>query len=112
MDKRSTIDLGLAFLGAFALTAGILVLYWWGESRAKALLHKCSQEHGFEILNSKELFFTSGPFGWGTSGRASVFRLRVRDRDGKERTVWVRCGSFFAGLIFDSTTEIEWEDAE
>lgn len=110
MDRQSTIEIIRASAVAGLLISGVLVIYRLVRSRTRAALQRCAKEHGFEILSCTERFLTSGPFCWGTSGRASVFRLRVRDRDGRERFVWVRIGTFFASVLFDDTTEIRWED--
>ena len=111
MDRQSAVEIIRASVVAGLLVSGVLVVYRLVKSRTKAALQRCAKEYGFEILSCTEKLFTSGPFGWGTSGRASVFRLRVRDLDGRERFVWVRIGTFFASVLFNDTTEIRWEDA-
>jgi hypothetical protein len=69
-------------------------------------------EGGFQILQFKKTNFTRrGPFDWWTNGpHQIIYHLRVRDRQGAERLVWVRCGSYFGGVLFSNKAEAKWEE--
>ena len=110
MDQQSIFEIARASVFAGVLVSLVIFGGRWIKSRQRSVFQKIAQEQGFEILNWEEKLFSSGPFGWGTCGRASVFRLKVRDRDRRERFIWIRCGSFWTSFPFDGTTEIRWEN--
>ena len=89
--------------------AGWLWLYIW---RARAVLRAWAGEGGFQILRFQRTNITGrGPFGWWTNGpHQAIYHIRVRDREGRERSCWVRCGSFFGGMLFSNKTEVKWDE--
>jgi hypothetical protein len=98
--------IALAVAAAFV---GWLWLYAW---RARAVLRGWAAESGFQILRFQKTNFTGrGPFGWWTNGpHQAIYHIRVRDREGRERACWVRCGSFFGGILFSNKTEVKWDE--
>jgi hypothetical protein len=101
MDSTATYLLPIAF------AAVVIVLFVWSFSRGRALLNHWAQENGFEILHSEFRMAGAGPFTW--TRNQIVYFVRVRDREGRERSGWVRCGSFWRG-IFSDKTEVRWKD--
>ena len=76
--------------------------------RARDLLEGWAEENGYEILESEQRLFRRGPYFW--SGRGQViYRVSVRDSAGVERLGWVRCGSWFAGVLSDKF-EHKWDE--
>ena len=75
--------------------------------RAQTLLKGWAEENGYEVLDSEHRLFRKGPYIWSGRGQA-VYRVWVRDRGGVERLGWVRCGSWFAGLLSDKV-ESQWD---
>jgi hypothetical protein len=85
---------------------------WLNVSRAKAILRSWAAEAGFQVLNFQMKYIDTGPFKWWTNGRGQVvYRVRVRDDSGKERSGWVRCGAHFGGVIFSKESEVRWDEA-
>lgn len=105
MAANSTLGYALLLPAATAL----VVYVAWCFSRSRSLLQRWASENGLQILDSK--LSPSGPPSWNwTSSRSqTVYFVRVRDNDGRERRGWVRCGSFWAG-VFSDKTEVRWED--
>jgi hypothetical protein len=105
MNSNSTFTYFLLIAAGVAL-AGYVV---WHFSRANSLLHRWADENGFQILQSETRTIFAGPFTWTSSRNQIVYFVRVRDREGRERSGWLRCGSFWSG-IFSDKTEIRWKD--
>lgn len=76
--------------------------------RAQTLLRGWAERNGYEILASEHRLFRKGPYIWSARGQA-VYRVRVRDGAGVERLGWVRCGSWFAGVLSDQV-ESRWDE--
>jgi hypothetical protein len=95
-------------MAAIVAFAGWLWLYIW---RARAVLRAWAAEGGFQILRFQKTNITGrGPFGWWTNRpHQAIYHIRVRDREGRERSCWVRCGSFFGGVLFSNKTEVKWD---
>jgi hypothetical protein len=85
---------------------------WLQIVRVRAALRAWANEGGFQIVGFKKKNLTNrGPFRWATnSPNQSIFHVRVRDREGKERTAWVRCGSYPGGVLFSKKVEVRWDE--
>jgi len=96
---------------ALVLITVFVGLYWLGNLRSKTILHKWAAENGFQLVSFDQKYMIgTGPFKWGTNGRGqTVYFIRVRDREGKERSGWIRCGSYLGGVWFSKQTEVSWE---
>ena len=81
----------------------------WHFSRSRSLLEQWATANGFQILDSEYRSFRRGPFFWTTSKSQTVYYVKVRDREGRTHSGWVRCGSWFLGLWSDRT-EVRWDD--
>lgn len=93
----------LVFVGATALTLA------WQRSRSDDLLDAWAEENGFEILERHRSWVARGPFFWTTSEGQTVQRIVARDRAGRVRSGWARCGSFMFGL-HSSEIDVRWDD--
>src|SRR5215470_5043593 len=87
----------IAFVAVAALIGWLSFYYWL----ARTVLRAWAAEGGFQILRFEKRNTTGrGPFNWWTnSPEQSIYHLRVRDREGRERTGWLRCGSYFGGVL-------------
>jgi len=88
-------------------------LFWWFDRRSKIILQKWAEENGFQITQKKQRYlFSTGPFKWWTNSRNQIiYAFRVRDREGRERSGWARCGSYFGGVFFSDQIEIRWDES-
>jgi hypothetical protein len=113
MQPQTTSDTVFAIIGG---VCGALVAVFFMSRlvamRMKAILNKWASENEVEIVMSRvKLFSFKGPFKWWTNGRGQmVCFLRVRGRDGQERSCWIRCGTTFGGIWLSSKTEVKWEE--
>jgi hypothetical protein len=103
------IILQIVVVSVFAvLFAGFL---FWFKASSKAILRKWAKENGFQIVKSRQGSFFTGRFKWWTNGRMQdIYFVKVRDQDGHERSGWVRCGSFFGGVLFSNQIEVRWDE--
>jgi len=112
VDKESVIEIVRALLIALVAIAVFIGWFWLHLSRAKAILRAWAAEGGFQILGSEKSYMIgTGPFKWWTNSRNQiVYHVRVRDREGRERSAWVRCGSYLGGVLFSQKAEVRWEE--
>ena len=91
-----------------ALTVGIVILFRW-PAYARSVLHRWASAKRYEVLHFERCFFC-GPFPWWTtSQKQMVFFVTIRDDSGRERSGWLRFGSFFGGGYKDEP-DIIWSD--
>jgi hypothetical protein len=112
MDKDSLIIISCAFLIVLAGIGAFIGWIWLGAVRANRMLRAWAAEGGFQIVRFEKKNWTNrGPFGWWTNSPYQIiFHVRVRDREGRERLAWVRCGSYLGGILFSNRTEARWEE--
>ena len=108
MDSDTKHLIGLAVGACILLSIGIAWLRFM-RARSGAILRKWADEGGFEILQSNQEFIGGGPFKW-TNRNQTVYFLRVRGRNGRERSCWARCGSDLFGVFFSDAIEIKWDE--
>ena len=99
---------GGAVLAVIALAALVTLSLYWSHRRSNHLLKAWAEENRIIILNAEERWFRRGPFFWSTGKGQTVYYVTVRDEAGRQRSGWVRCGSFWGGL-FSSKVEVRWD---
>lgn len=102
-------DGGLQILGVLGFVAFAVLTMTWHFSRSRTVLEQWADQSGYEILHSEYRNFARGPYFWTTSRGQTVYHVRVRDSAGNVRSGWVRCGSWFLGLMTDQA-EVRWDD--
>lgn len=110
MDKQFAIEIIGRSAVVSAVVAGIFAIYKVAVSRADSMVRQWASENDFELLHFERCFFTGGFNFFTTSRNQIVYSVRVRDRASHERSGWLRCGSFFGGVIFGSGTEVKWKE--
>ncbi len=99
-------------IGLVAMLALLLIgigLTMWQRERANDMLNKWAAQNQFRIEQREHRLFRKGPFLWTTGRGQYVYRVVVRDQNGRERTGWVRLGSWLFG-IWDEKVQVYWED--
>jgi hypothetical protein len=81
----------------------------WHYVRAGQILEHWAKDNGYEILSSEHRWLRRGPFFWWTGRGQEVYYVTVRTPDGKLRRGWIRCGSYFWGVLSDSA-EVRWDE--
>jgi len=95
-------------LAVVALVGFVGLMLYVHIRRAQTLLKGWAEENGYEILEAEHRLFRKGPYIWSARGQV-VYRVRVHDEQGVERLGWVRCGSWFAGVLSDKV-ESRWDE--
>ena len=109
MDTETAKTFLVFAIGLIFVTIGFVAL-WLSRARSKKILNQWAERNEIELLSSEQGFLAFGPFKWWTTSRnQTIFHLRVRDRDGLERSAWARCGSHFGGVFFSDEIEIQWD---
>jgi hypothetical protein len=96
-------------LGGILLAAVFILGIVWSKSRGASMLESWARTQGYELLSYGERWFFRGPFFWGTSEGQKVYKVTMRDLDGRVRTAYARCGGFWLGLWTDAV-ELRWDD--
>jgi len=92
------------------LVVGVVVVSLvWTRDRSLTILNDWARENGFRILSSERRYLRRGPFWWRTGKGQEVFYVTVEEETGEIRSGYVRCGSYFAGLL-SSRADVEWDD--
>lgn len=79
---------------ALMVVGGFIYVY---VVRSRYLLRKWARDHGYELLHADFRMLRKGRYMWSSRGQA-VFRVEVRDREGRTRQGWVRCGGWWTGV--------------
>ena len=78
----------------------------WHWFRSRFLLKKWAEANGYELVKMDMNWFGIAPFVF-ISRRQEVYRIRVRDHSGRERSGWAKCGGFWLGFVVDKV-EVAW----
>ncbi|MDH3590587.1 MAG: hypothetical protein OER88_01820, partial [Planctomycetota bacterium] len=65
--------------------------------------------NGYTLESAQYRWFWRGPFFLRSTEEQSVFYVTVKDAGGRARKGWVRCGSFWAGILSDKAT-VKWDE--
>jgi hypothetical protein len=96
------------FLPAFILALmAMAVLHF---SRSRKILERWAERNGYRILQAQRRTFLRGPFFFYTAKGQEVFRVTVEDPQGQVRHGFVRCGSFWLGVLSDRA-DVRWDPA-
>jgi hypothetical protein len=102
-------DNTLISLFIFGMIVLVILVYVWHFSKSRSLLDQWASDNGYDLLRREYRVLRRGPFFWSTSRGQTVYYVEVRDRQGHIRSGWVRCGSWWIGLLSDKV-EVRWED--
>ncbi|MEI6233757.1 MAG: hypothetical protein WCT04_11935 [Planctomycetota bacterium] len=97
----------------FALVLSLLmipftigVLYWFLVLPDKRL-NQWAQKRGLKLITSDDVTNSDNPYS--IARGQIVFRIKVLNPDGMERTGYLKCGSVYGGLLSDYCEEF-WDD--
>ena len=97
-----------SFFAALVLVAVATAVGYIFKRRSGApfFIHRWADDHGFRILSCQFRYLAKGPFTLNSQRRHEVYRVKVRDSDGRERSAWVR-----SVLSFGSdNAEVVWDE--
>jgi hypothetical protein len=78
--------------------------------RSRAILRRWARDNGYEIVRVHRGAALRSPFPKLSPGRQwqTIYHITVRDRTGKKRSCWLRCGSAILGILIYKT-EVIWD---
>src|SRR3954452_19232763 len=103
----------IAAVVAFGAVAAVVGLYLFGRRREVVMLQRWAEQSQVELLHFRQRAISEpAPFSSWTSHRRPNYFVRVRDREGKERSGWLRLGSLFESVCWDGKDKVEvrWEE--
>jgi len=98
-------DFCLVFLGlpSFLIIGNTLIFVAMRQRAVERLEQWAAAQH-FAMIEFHYRYFAHPWWHWGA--RAAFFKVKLRDKDGKERCGWLRLGSYFRGLKSDESEVI------
>lgn len=76
--------------------------------RSRQILDSWAAENGYNILSSDYRWLCRGPYSWTLLGKQWVYYVVVRASDDTVRRGYVKCGSFWWGVLVNKS-EVEWD---
>lgn len=100
---------GETLLSVTLLAIFVAVVFFLTNARADTILNNWAARNGYRILQRDHAWFFKGPFFWTTSRNQIVFRVTVQDQSGNSQSGWVRCGSWWGGMLSEDA-EARWDE--
>jgi hypothetical protein len=94
------------FFVALVVVLVVLALVWH-FGRSNALLHQWAAQNKYRIIRQEYRLF-NGPYFWTSTKGQTVYYVVLEDPDGNKRSGWVRCGSWWFGLL-SGNVEVRWD---
>src|SRR5262245_21851418 len=103
--------IGLIFFEALVVWMLVAPRRFFLKLRCRRAFRRWTEKNGFEVVSEETRGIGKGPFQWGFREDYEVTRLEVRDRDGKVRTGYIRCGNHAKGFLGQHDVGVCWEPA-
>ena len=98
----------MMFLLVVLVTLGVGGSIYRLVTRSQQMLRDWAVKMGLELEESELRMFVRGPFWWSSKGQV-VYRVAVRDAQGRLRRGWVQCGGWLLGVM-ENKVEVRWDD--
>jgi hypothetical protein len=93
--------MALAYIFGFVLLFGVVSFFYrvWEQDESIRLLMKWAEGNQYTIVDALSRRWADRPGNVPSSMMQIVFRVKIKEPDGREREGWVRMGSYFSGLL-------------
>lgn len=81
---------------------------WWIVRRAGEIVKTWATENSLRLVSREMRWLLRGPFLWRNGDVHIVFRVCVVDECGASRVGFIRCGSWFFGLL-SNRAHVIWD---
>jgi hypothetical protein len=96
------------FFSVALLVVVVVLGIWWHIARSNSLLHRWAAQNRYRIIRQESRILVKGPYTWSSSKGQAVYYVVVEDSGGNKRSGWVRCGSWWFGLLSEAV-EVRWD---
>ncbi|HZE21241.1 MAG TPA: hypothetical protein VE082_04230 [Desulfobaccales bacterium] len=103
MEERWGFLLAVVALGVF--------IWVWTIRKSKQMVAEWARQQGLLLVSSEFRLWRRGPFFWKSSRNQTVLYVTVRMPDGSPRSAFIRCGSWWLGLLQDQL-DVKWVESE
>jgi len=98
----------LAPIALTFVTALVMAAIWWQDTRAANMLERWCRHTGFELLSRRNCWLWKGPYFTSFLNGQWVYRITIRNRAGRVKNGYVRCGSHLLGVLADEV-DVRWD---
>lgn len=88
-----------------------VLLPWWTISRARTFLDHWAETNGYQVVSASVRLLRRGPYFLKSSNNQVVFRITVSAALDDVRTGWVRCGSYWLGVLAHEV-DVTWDSEQ
>jgi hypothetical protein len=110
MDSQSKIEIIRCLVIGIVLSICLVIFCRLVIRRSNTILKEWAAKNEFELLHFERCFLTGGFNFWTTSRNQIVFFVRVRDKEGREKSGWVRCGAYWNWIFLSDKAEVRWKN--
>ena len=79
-----------------------------GDRKALFVIDEWANKHQLDIESCERRYFRTGPFFFMSSRYQRVYYMKVCDREGRKKAVWLKLGGYFSGML-NEEIEVVWE---
>lgn len=86
----------------------VFLVYYLRQIKSRRMATEWLERDGYRVASLSYCWILRGPFSWTSSKGQDVYKVEARDREGRVRVGYVRCGSYWLGLWSDHV-EVAWD---
>ena len=80
-----------------------------GDRKALFLIEAWAQSCQYSVESCERRYLRTGPFFLSSSKYQRIYYVRIKDRNGQEKTGWLKLGGYFSGMLSEDEIEVIWE---
>ena len=94
-------------IGAVFLAVGSI---WFQSRNCRNRLQAWAKDNGFVLLEARYIWRFQGPDAWSRSQYQTLYRVRVKDRQGQISLGWVTLGTYwgFSTYLNPEVSQVVW----
>jgi hypothetical protein len=98
------IIVGFLLFGVF-----LIFITRWQIRRGREMLVPWCAKAGYELIDVDHRYLFRGPFFWRASKSQMVYKISARERGGRVRSGYARCGGYWLG-VFTEEVDVRWDE--
>jgi hypothetical protein len=97
-----------AVFSLLLIFAAIFLGVWFSTRRSAEIIDQWAKDNSFTILTKERRLLAQGPFFFRANRSQTVYYVTLRDHSGQTRSAYLRCGSWYLGLL-SNTINVKWD---